>query len=87
MAWYWILLICLGYLLMVLVTTVVARLLDIFWEDELIILIGMFWPVAVPISILVFIFIAINALSEELTKKISKKIEQIQDERKLRNVN
>ena len=85
MAWYWILLICLGYLLMVLVTTVVVRLLDIFWEDELIFLIGMFWPVAVPIGILVFIFMAINVLSEELTKKISKKIEQIQDERKLRN--
>lgn len=78
MAWYWIVLICVGYLLMMLVTAVIVRLLDITYEDGLVLVISAFWPISWIIGPIVFIFVAIDGISEEIVKRIEYKQEERQ---------
>ena len=75
MAWYWIVLICVGYLFMSLVTAVIVRLLDITYEDELVVFLALFWPIACPVLIVIFIITAIDGISKEIVKKIEEKWE------------
>ena len=78
MAWYWIVLICVGYLLMMLVTAVIVRLLNITYEDELVFLISIFWPIFWIFGPIVFIFLAIDGISEAIVKRIEHKQEERQ---------
>lgn len=78
MAWYWIVLICVGYLLMMLVTAVIVRLLDITYEDGLVLLISTFWPIFWIAGPIVFIFAAIDGISEVIAKRIEHKQEERQ---------
>lgn len=73
MVWYWIVLICVGYLFMSLVTSVIVRLLDITYEDELVVFIALLWPIAWPVLLIIFIIMAIDGISEEIVEKIEKR--------------
>jgi len=78
MAWYWIVLICIGYLLMMLVTAVIVRLLDITYEDGLVLFISTLWPISWVVGPIVFIFVAIDGISEVIVKRIEHKQEERQ---------
>lgn len=73
----WILYI-LGYLILLIITSIILRIIDnkidIFDFTETPYVLGIFWPLALPISIVAVVGFGVYCLSEYLVKLIEEKL-------------